>query len=300
MLEESEIVSVCMVTYKHESFIAEAIEGVLMQQVNFRINLIIGDDSSPDKTSLIVNEIIEKHSKGHWITYIKRAENIGMMSNFIDLLKRCKGTYIALCDGDDYWTDPFKLQKQVDFLEKNNEVVLTNHPVLLKNNQSIDNDFLGSKFDHLDQITSIYDLAIFGNYIRTCSVVFRNINYNYMEGLDKSGVGDYFLYMKLTEHGSIFKFNEVMSVYRNNVGIHSTSSSKAKRKSWIKTINVLIQSVENKKVKEILKDRIGEKNSIRLVFENFGLELISKHLSIKDLLRIVFLKLNRRINLIKK
>ena len=105
-------VSVVMITYGHEKFIREAIEGVLMQECDFEVELILANDCSPDQTDSVIQDIIKNHPKGCWIKYIRQENNIGMMPNFIFALKQCKGKYIALCEGDDYWTDPLKLQKQ--------------------------------------------------------------------------------------------------------------------------------------------------------------------------------------------
>jgi glycosyltransferase involved in cell wall biosynthesis len=74
MTNNSIMVSVSMITYKHELYIREAIEGVLMQQVNFPVELIIADDCSPDNTSTIVEEIIENHPNGHWIKYFRHSQ----------------------------------------------------------------------------------------------------------------------------------------------------------------------------------------------------------------------------------
>jgi glycosyltransferase involved in cell wall biosynthesis len=118
-------VSVCMITYGHEKFIREAIEGVLMQECDFQVELVIANDCSPDTTDVVVNDILKNHPRASWISYIKHKKNIGMMPNFVFAMKQCKGEYIALCEGDDYWTDPLKLQKQVGFLEENPEYALT-------------------------------------------------------------------------------------------------------------------------------------------------------------------------------
>jgi glycosyltransferase involved in cell wall biosynthesis len=114
-------VSVCMITYGHEKYIRQAIEGVLMQECDFDIELIIANDASPDSTDEIIQSLIESHLKSTWIKYVRHEKNIGMMPNFIYALNQCKGKYIALCEGDDYWTEPLKLQKQVEFLEENEE-----------------------------------------------------------------------------------------------------------------------------------------------------------------------------------
>ena len=115
------IVSVVMITYNHEKYIQQAVEGVLMQQTDFPIELIIADDASPDQTEKIVTTIKKKHPNGNWIKYTRHLQNKGMTENFMWALGQAQGKYIALCEGDDYWTDPYKLQKQVDFLEANEE-----------------------------------------------------------------------------------------------------------------------------------------------------------------------------------
>ncbi|MFT6841263.1 MAG: glycosyltransferase involved in cell wall biosynthesis [Psychroserpens sp.] len=113
------VVSVLMITYCHDNFIEEAINGVLMQVCDFDIQLILADDCSPDKTESVVNRIIREHPNGSWIKYKRHIENKGPVGNGIWALDQAKGKYIALCEGDDYWTDPLKLQKQVDFFEAN-------------------------------------------------------------------------------------------------------------------------------------------------------------------------------------
>ncbi|MCF6185625.1 MAG: glycosyltransferase, partial [Bacteroidales bacterium] len=112
-------VSILMLTYNHEKFIAQAIESVLMQKVSFNYELIIGDDCSQDNTQKIIREYQKKHPD--IIKPVLRTKNIGANNNFVDIFKKATGKYIALLEGDDYWTDPNKLQKQVDFLEANPE-----------------------------------------------------------------------------------------------------------------------------------------------------------------------------------
>ena len=123
------LVSVVMITYGHEKYIEEAIQGVLMQECDFEIELIVANDLSPDYTDRVVKRIIAEHPKGSCIKYTCHEHNLGMISNFNWSLNQTTGTYIAICEGDDYWTDPLKLQKQVDFLEKNPDfdLVCTNY-----------------------------------------------------------------------------------------------------------------------------------------------------------------------------
>ena len=113
------MVSVVMITYGHEDYIAEAIEGVLRQVVDFPVELIIADDCSADNTESIVQGFIQNHPNGHWINYTKHEKNKGMIPNFLWALEKAEGEFVALCDGDDYWTSSNKLQIQVNFLVKN-------------------------------------------------------------------------------------------------------------------------------------------------------------------------------------
>ena len=126
-LIENLMVSVDMITYGHEQYIKKAIESVLIQETNFEFELIIADDCSPDNTKQIVEQIAKNHPKGYRIKYFRQEKNIGMQSNGSFALSQCSGKYVAICEGDDYWTDPLKLQKQVDFLENNSEYVFCVH-----------------------------------------------------------------------------------------------------------------------------------------------------------------------------
>src|SRR5258708_13979176 len=116
MTENSEyIVSIPMCAYNHERFIAQAIEGVIRQQTNFKYKLIIGEDCSPDKTRQIVKKYADEYPDK--IKAFLHEKNIGAHANSKILFNACTTKYIALCDVDAYWCDDTKLQKQVDLLE---------------------------------------------------------------------------------------------------------------------------------------------------------------------------------------
>ncbi|MES2804260.1 MAG: glycosyltransferase [Bacteroidota bacterium] len=221
-MEQQHKVSICMITYNHEKYIREAIEGVLMQECDFEIELIIANDCSTDKTDDVIQNIVENHPKASWVKYIKQKENLGMMPNFIFAMQQCKGEYIALCEGDDYWTDPLKLQKQVDFLDANTDYVLCFHQVnVLKNNCEIVDDFITKVPENYETIET---LARLGNYIQTPSVVFRNIIKEFPFEFSYSPIGDYFLYMMLAEYGKLKYLEDKMCVYREGVGVWSDKS----------------------------------------------------------------------------
>lgn len=115
------LVSICSITYNHALYIRQCLEGFLMQKTNFAFEVIINDDCSTDGTTEILKEYAEKYP--HIIKPIFQQENQyqkgvrGMFQNIV--LPRAHGKFIAICEGDDYWTDPLKLQKQVDFFQKN-------------------------------------------------------------------------------------------------------------------------------------------------------------------------------------
>ncbi|MGN0553010.1 MAG: glycosyltransferase [Oscillospiraceae bacterium] len=112
-------VSVIMLSYNHERYIAHAIESVISQKTDFETEILIGDDGSSDNSAEIIREYARKYP--HIITAFIRPENLGATRNSFDLLCRARGQYIAACEGDDFWTDEYKLQKQCDFLDEHEE-----------------------------------------------------------------------------------------------------------------------------------------------------------------------------------
>ncbi len=215
-------VSVVMITYGHEKFIAEAINGVLMQECEFDVELIISNDCSPDNTDLVVKKIIEEHPNRNWIKYVKHKTNLGMMPNFIWALEQTKGKYIALCEGDDYWTDPLKLQKQVDFLDANLDFSMCFHSVMITNS----NLKYSYHFNIPKESTLTIGDLILKHYIPTCSLVFRK---NYLpivfpNWFQFSIVGDIPLEIMLAYNGKVKYIENEMATYRKHAqGITSNN-----------------------------------------------------------------------------
>lgn len=262
-------VSVCMITYNHELYIKDAIEGVLMQKVNFEIELIIANDHSTDNTHVLISKLIDSHPKGHLIRYINHPENLGMMPNFIFALKQCKGNYIALCEGDDYWTDPLKLKKQIVFLENNRDYNICFHNVKLLNqvNGKLEDDYL--TIDSYET-TSIKELCQ-NNYIHTPSVVIRN-NFALPNWFTNLSIGDWPLYMIVVSDKKIKKLLETMAVYRihsdsswssttESVRINKTIETVAEVKNNIKGLDKSIKLLLNYRIDIYLK-RLGKKRSL--------------------------------------
>lgn len=249
------VVNVIMITYGHENYIRQAIEGVLLQECDFEAELIIANDCSPDSTDAVIQDVIKNHPRGSWISYIKHEKNIGMMPNFIFAMKHCQGKYIALCEGDDYWTDPLKLQKQVDFLEQNPEYNICFHNVQLFNQES--NSFSQDRLTRkVSETTSSEELAK-GNYIHTPSVVLRN-NFIIPPWFSQSPIGDWTLYMIAVKDKKIKKIEDTMAVYRvHSASIWALKSEEYRLVNTIKSVELLIKSREiNNDVKLILKAQI--------------------------------------------
>lgn len=221
-MKETILVSVAMPNYAQADFISEAILGVLSQQANFDIELLVADDCSPDHTEDIVQHIIRTHPNGHWIKYIKHSKNKGAIPNFIWTFSQAKGKYIAACEGDDYWTDPLKLQKQIDFLENNPDYSIVFHKVK-------EVDLSGKQTDtilHSPEQEETYDLKDLaaGNLIHTPSVVFKKNFSEFPAWINVSPVGDYPLHMLNAQYGLIKYFPEEMAAYRVGAGIWSSQS----------------------------------------------------------------------------
>lgn len=248
-------ISCHIITYNQKDYIKDCIEGVLMQKVNFSMEIIIGDDNSTDGTREILKDYAKKYPDLIRLNLREvRGSGIPGKDNFVSTLEMCNGEYVSLCDGDDYWTDSLKLQKQVDFLEANPEYVLCFHQVDLLQEGKVKEDNMTAK---VSETTTINDLAK-GNYIHTCSVVYRNNLFSELpKYFSESPVGDYFLHLLNARYGSIKYIAEIMGVYR----VHGTSvwSSKSQQDQ----IDLWVPFLENIKpnfsseVQDILNSQIA-------------------------------------------
>lgn len=219
-------VSVLIITYNHEKYIAQAIDSVLMQDVNFPYEIVIGEDSSTDRTAEIVLEQQKKcpdrvrvMRPELAVSERERALGLGGKTNFIQCLEACRGEYVALLDGDDYWTSPHKLQKQVEFLESHPECAICFHNV-----EAFYEDQSGAPSKQCppeQQTFSTLEDLIKGMAMPTCSVMFRRGLFEKLPGwFDESKVGDSVLHILNAQFGSAGYLNEVMAAYR----VHGSGS----------------------------------------------------------------------------
>ncbi len=223
--------SVLIITYNHEKYIADCLNGILNQLVDFDYEVIIGDDCSKDNTRHIVKQFADKHP--NIIKPILRDSNIGMNSNFVDCYEKCQGDYIAICEGDDYWIDNTKLQKQVDYLDINKEVAVTFHNVNVEYQDGTypthtfvsDNPVYPNNIKLNKERFTIDDLVV-GNFIQTCSVVFRNKLINeFPSWFYELSAGDWLIHILNAKHGEIAYLNFVGATYRvHNQGVWASQS----------------------------------------------------------------------------
>ncbi|MDY3756577.1 MAG: glycosyltransferase [Treponema sp.] len=234
---DNPLVSVRCITYNHEPYIAQALDGFLMQKTNFPFEVIVHDDASTDRTADIVREYEKKYPKiikAIYQTenqYSKQDGSIGRIMN-----AACKGEYIALCEGDDYWIDENKLQMQVDFLEKNSEygMCYTKANVYIQKEQNFRNGAIGAAFDSFD------DLVLKGNRVPTLTTVYRrDLLDRYWQEVQPGTrgwlMGDYPMWLYFAHESKVKFFNHVTSVYRVLEESASNSQDPQKRAAFVKS-----------------------------------------------------------------
>lgn len=218
--------AVCLITYNQANYVKAAIDSILSQKVNFTWELVIADDYSTDGTRKILLEYKEKYPD--LIKLILQKKNVGAERNWLDLISYPESKYIAYLEGDDYWSDPRKLQLQVDFLEKNPDYVMIFHPtkVFYENNEEKQ-----TIWPNLTPNTELTTEALLKeNFIPSNSVVYRRQNYKNIP----LGVmpGDWYLHLYHAQFGKIGVIHKVMSAYRRHSEGTWWDSYKNQDKLW--------------------------------------------------------------------
>lgn len=212
------LVTIQCITYNHQDYIGKCIDSLLMQSTDFRYEIIVHDDASNDETANIIKDYALKYPD--LIIPIFEKENLyskqpWAISEIIN--KRSRGKYIAMCEGDDYWIDPKKLQKQVDFMERNQDYSLcgTNGMMLwdgFVNQPSYFNNILESK--------ELFPQDIIGNWcFPTASLLYKaEILDLFPDWKTQIISGDLLLILVCMAHGKIYALNDITCVYRRILG----------------------------------------------------------------------------------
>jgi glycosyltransferase involved in cell wall biosynthesis len=211
-------VSVLCQAFNHSKFIEQCLSGILMQKTDFLVEVLVHDDASTDNTADIIREFEVRFPgvvKPIYQAVNQFSQNKKVFSRI--QLPRANGKYVAICEGDDYWTDPFKLQKQVDFLEAHEDFAICHHNLNVIYDESTKESHFANSPDQ-KEVTTIEDLA-YGNYIYTASCVFRNRLFDeFPDWFSKCTIADYPFHMLNARYGKIKYFPEVMAVYNVHKG----------------------------------------------------------------------------------
>lgn len=235
------LVSVCCITFNHEKFIAQTLDGFLAQKTNFEVEFLINDDCSQDKTTTFLKEYEQRYPGVFNITYQTENQFSKGLKPFTHLLfPKVRGKYIALCEGDDYWTDPLKLQKQVGFLTENKDHSMCFHrcKIVDENNVELESDF----FIHLKEKDFSGEEILEKWSIPTASVMFRSV---YRDQITKRATnsgyyfGDTPMFLTLLEYGKAHCLGDCMSVYRVHKDGISKDTSPMKVIRWYNDLKIL-------------------------------------------------------------
>ena len=239
---DTPLVSVCCITYNHEPYIAQALDGFLMQKTNFPFEVIVHDDASTDRTAEIIREYearFPKIIKPIYETENQYSKHDGSLGRIVDAA--CKGKYIALCEGDDYWIDENKLQMQVDFLEGNPEYGMC----YTMAKQFLQKEGVFLRFQIGKAMADFEDLLCNGNVIPALTVMLRkSLREKYREEIHPENkdwlMGDYPTWLYVAHESKVKFLDSVTSVYR----VLEESASHSQDPVKIKNFNISVLDIQ--------------------------------------------------------
>ncbi len=275
MSSELPLVSVCTITYNHERYIAQAIEGVINQKCNFRFEMVIGEDGSKDKTRAIIEEYAAKYPD--IIVPLFAEKNQGAKANATNSLMNCRGKYIAFLEGDDYWTDPTKLQRQFDFLEANPDYIMcfTRVAVIDENGDPATDpypEFTREDFSFGDIVRAEKC------FIPTPTMFFRNILPRPLPEFYVNAMsGDIAMHLLLSDKGKLKCLPGKTGIYREHPG-GITKTEKAKKESYRELFKLYAKVNEyfDFRHDKVIRERLLQMSKIKLIFGSKDLKGLEK------------------------
>lgn len=288
------VVSVACITYNHAPYIRQCLEGFLMQKTNFPIEIIVHDDASTDGTDDIIREYALKYPE--LFKVILQEEN--QYSKGVDVLslvfERSAGKYIALCEGDDYWTDPLKLQKQVDFLENNPDYVMCSHnySFLFMNEMK--------RVSYVETIGRDYSLESLtkGEWLyQPLTLMFRSQTLWESEILRYTSIIDNILLYNLLKRGGGYCMPDDMGVYRvHSNGVWSGINQERKLMMGYKSILAIYEVEQSDMAAQFLLTQFTKLSSRKSLIKQHriilrALAILKKHYGLSFVVKLVFNKM---------
>lgn len=283
MSDANVLVSICCLTYNHALYVRQCLDGFVMQKTNFQIEVLIYDDASTDGTQDIIREYEEKYPDIIKPIYQKENQySKGVRVSLVYNYPRVKGKYIAICEGDDYWIDPYKLQKQVDFLESHPDYVMCSHRFnqyiqekgLLEEEQ--DNDFEGADYDLKNLIG--------GKWLtQTLTVMYRRSALDLKRYAAYEMSMDMILFYELLRNGKGYCFPDIMAVYRvHDGGVWSGISLNNKRLTEFKARLAIYKVEKSDTAATFILYQFAKAMSRRLIIKRWKMfmevfEILKRH-----------------------
>lgn len=273
-------VDVVLISYNQEQYIAQAVESILMQRVqeNVQIRVIIADDCSMDKTLEIIKSYEEKSLFP--FVYLSAAENMGHVRNYQRTFAECIGDYVAILEGDDYWTSPNHIQMQVEYLERHRECVLTTTTPIF-----YDGTYNATYYNSVKEFESIYTTKDFlqSNCIANMSacVIRNSILINLSSKIYNAELLDWILYITLSEYGVLIRLKQITSIYRVNAGGFWTNMNEKQQNDYrikiLTSYDELLDKryhVEIENTKSLLANKKSYKQILKQYIPSIFLDLI--------------------------
>ena len=295
------IVSVYCLAYNHENYITQTLEGFINQKTNFKFEVFVHDDASTDNTKKIIMDYAERYPDV--IKPILQKENQyskGIDIKNVYIIPHMKGKYIAVCEGDDFWCNTHKLQKQVDFLETHPDYSACVHNTQKMLDGKLIKDFFNSSFKN--KTLSVKDVILSGAHEFHLSSVMYRRNLLFSDKAvelfkEKISVGDYPLSILLSISGKIYYFNDIMSVYRVSSTNSWTQRIKKNNAQFIELKNECI-NILNKA--NVLSNYIFDKQiKVAILCQKYEQEKMqNQKINLFKYRTVIFRKIRRKVKLL--
>lgn len=248
-------VNIILITYNHEGCIRQAVDSILMQRNDYDVEVIVADDASPDNTVSIISEYTEKSPLK--FTFLPKEANLGFVKNYQRAFKACDGDYVAILEGDDYWTSPYHLKNHVDFLDKHRECAMSYN----RHVRYWVDEYRFEVFDWNDNDSYKYITAqrlalenCIGNF--SCCVFRGELIRGLKPSLFELEFADWLMGMIMGQYGFLAYQKEVTSAYRiHEKGQWSQMSGEEQAKKIIKMIEIYDTFLDYKYTKEFTKHK---------------------------------------------